>query len=158
MSHCLSAFDLYQCTFSTAGLLILHIYVIRLTTGQKLRPRIGLNLKAQAVKIFTQGAEKARELHQGKFFLKEYVKSLTFKLYFLIKTEFEILLSVYQKWLDAFRDKMNVKPFETNILKTYSKRNWKSVAILGSFLAIFSPTILTSFFTKLRFSGSFWSA
>ena len=97
--------------------------VIRLTTGQKLRPKIGLNLKAQAVKIFTQGAEKARELHQGKFFLKEYVKSLTCKLYFLIKTEFEILLSVYQKWLDAFRDKMNVKPFEKNILKTYSKRN-----------------------------------
>ena len=93
------------------------MYIIRLTTGQKFKNKNRPNLKAQAGKIFTQGAEKARELHYGKFFLKEYVKSLTCKLYFLIKTEFEILLSVYQKWLDAFRDKMNVKPFETNILQ-----------------------------------------
>ena len=56
---------MWHCTFSMAGLLILHSYVI-ITTGQKLRPRIGLNLKAQAVvKIFTQVAEKARELQQG---------------------------------------------------------------------------------------------
>ena len=45
----------------------------------------------------------------------------------------------------------------TDGLKTYSKRNWKSVPILGSFLAIFLPMIWSSF-TKLRFRRSFWDA
>ena len=108
---------MWHCSFSMAGLLILHICVIKLTTGQKLRPRIGLNLKAQGVNIFTQGAEKAK-VASGQILSQRIREKFDVnKLYFLIKTEFEILLSVYQKGLSAFRDKMNVKPFETNILQ-----------------------------------------
>ena len=91
-------------------------YVIRLTTGQKYKTKNRPNLEAQAAKMFTQGVGCIR----AKFFLKEGVKSLTCKVSFLIKTEFEILLSVYQKGLSAFRDEMNVKPFETNILRLWS--------------------------------------
>ena len=48
------------------GLLTLHIYVIRLTTGQKFKTKNRPNLKAQTGKIFTQGAEKAREFASGQ--------------------------------------------------------------------------------------------
>ena len=58
---------------------------------------MGLNLKAQAVNIFTQGAEKAKVVSGQILSQRIREKFDVHKLYFLIKTEFEILLSVYQK-------------------------------------------------------------